>query len=108
MFSHPSYQREYENMAALPHKRYLTEKEYDDMCERAGDDRELMHHVLNLAALEANAGEWYRAWFDRDIFDSRKHTPEYLDERLYWIDKGIACGIADTAEEAERYFKDNK
>lgn len=123
MFDYPSRQKEYEELAAWPHKRYFTEKEYDNLREQAikqferdtKDGRsgycnisDYIYHRLTQAAMDANAGEWYRAWFDKDIFNSWEHTVKYYNERVYWVNRAIACGIAKTAEEAESYFKEHK
>ena len=124
-------QRDYEIHAARPKSNPISEEEFDNLVDKARarkeeiDNRprdwdapprwgvtlqEYLETDWVLAAYAVNPGETYRAVWGRypKLTGHHGHTPEYWRKEKYYVCKAIACGIADTAEEAVQYFKDNK
>ena len=122
--------RDYEIHAARPKSAPMSEEEFENLIDKAKAEKErveslprdwreppsnvtlwdYMETEWTLAAYAVNPGETYRAIWGRypKLTGHYGHTPEYWRKEKYFVCKAIACGIADTAEKAVQYFKDNK
>lgn len=115
--------RENENLAFYsycPHGDPMTEEDFDQIevetrerCAESGDAQSDVDKQVEAAwrdaASRVNPMEWYRVWYCRHpmLYDAQAHSPEQNHLASYRINKAIACGFAETAEEAVRYFEDN-
>lgn len=62
------------------------------------------------AARGVSPGEWFRVWHGNYpcYYSTWDHSPKYNQQARYYINKALACGLADSAADAVQYFKDNK
>lgn len=62
------------------------------------------------AAHDVNPVEWFRVWFGHypRYYNSWAHSQQYNNKAKYYINKALACGLADNAADAVKYFEENK
>lgn len=116
---------EIELFSRKPKSPPMTEKEFDGIkessaarFEKAKSENKTGYcgvwdfYVMDMmdAARAVNPVEWYRVWHGNypKYYSSWGHTLKYMHQAHYYINKALACGIAETAAEAVQYFNDNK
>ena len=116
---------EIELFSRKPKSPPMTEKEFDDIkessaarFEKAKSENKTGYcgvwdfYVMDMmdVARAVNPVEWYRVWHGNypKYYSSWGHTLKYMHQAHYYINKALACGIAETAAEAVQYFQDNK
>ena len=71
-----------------------------DMCRSKWND----------AARNVNPGEHWKVWNGSYpcYYSTWDHPQKYNNMAYYYINKALACGFADNATDAVKWFKDNK
>lgn len=66
--------------------------------------------AYNDAARRVNPGEYYRVWSGcyPCYYSTWSHSHEHNNKAYYYINKALACGLADNAADAVKWFEDNK
>lgn len=99
-------ERQFENIAEESEKRYLQALKQN----KAGYCTlyDFYWSDINAAARSVNPGEWFKVWHCHYpcLINKWGHSIAWMRKADYYVNKALACGIAETAEEAVEYFKE--
>ncbi len=117
--------RQIEYWSSWPRESPMSAEEYDALegatIDRYNKDRaqgkcryvtlsDYLQNAYDDAARKVNPGEHYKVWNGNYpcYYSTWDHTPKYNAKAHYYINKALACGFADNAADAVRWFEANK